>query len=123
MTIQNKSLTKADLNQFIGTENWYRHWAVKHILFTDGAKYVADAAGAHWLLDEITFTQVDNKQVAAEDFQLWKLTVRPDQTATLTCENGNCDVIFTKQLDYTDFPLDEIKFYFTNNVILLLSEY
>lgn len=122
MSTQNKSLSKGDLRQFTGTEHWYRHWAVRHITYTDGAKYVADTAGAYWLLDEIAFAQVD-KQLAAEGFQLWKLTVRPDRTATLICENGNGKAVFTKQLKYTDFPLDEISFYFTNNVILLPSEY
>jgi len=122
MSTQNKSLSKGDLRQFTGTEHWYRHWAVRHITYTDGAKYVADTAGAYWLLDEIAFAQAD-KQLAAEGFQLWKLTVRPDHTATLTCEDGNCNVVFTKQLEYTDFPLDEIKFYFTDKVILLPSEY
>jgi hypothetical protein len=123
MSKQNIPLTKADLGQFIGTEHWYRHWAVCRILFTDGAKYVADTAGAYWLLDEIAFAQMGNQKVAAEAFQLWKLTVRSDQTATLTCENGNGNAVFTKQLTYTDFPLDEIELYFTNNVILLPSEY
>ena len=123
MTIQNRPLTKADLGQFTGTEYWYRHWAVRSILYTDGAKYVADTAGAYWLLDEIAFAQKGNKQVAAEAFQLWKLNLRPDHTATLICEDGNGNVVFTKQLEYTDFPLDEIKFYFTDNVILLPSEY
>lgn len=123
MTTQNRPLTKADLGQFTGTERWYRHWAVRSILYTDGVKYVADTAGAYWLLDEIAFAQKGNKQVAAEAFQLWKLTVRPDHTATLICEDGNGNVVFTKQLEYTDFPLDEIKFYFADNVILLPSEY
>lgn len=123
MSTQNKTLTKADLRQFIGTEHWYRHWAVRHITYTDGAKYVADTAGAYWLLDEIAFAQSADKKVAAQAFQLWKLTVRPDCTATLTCEDGNYKVVFTKALGYTDFPLDEVKFYFTDNVILLTSEY
>ena len=123
MPTQNRPLTKAELGQFTGTEYWYRHWAVRSILYTDGVKYVADTAGAYWLLDEIVFAQKGNKQVAAETFQLWKLNLRPDHTATLICEDGNGNVVFTKQLEYTDFPLDEIKFYFTNNVILLPSEY
>lgn len=122
MSTQKPTITKADLRQFIGTEHWYRHWAIRRITFTDGAKYVADTAGAYWLLDEIAFAQ-GNKLVAAQAFQLWKLTVRPDHTAMLTCEDGNYKVIFTKALEYTDFPLDEIKFYFTDNVILLTSEY
>jgi hypothetical protein len=43
----------ADLHQFTGTEHWYRHALVKSVLFTDGAKYLADTAAAYWLLDEI----------------------------------------------------------------------
>ncbi len=51
MSIMTKTLNTADLAQFTGSENWYRH-AINHaVLFTDGAKYVADQAGAYWLLD------------------------------------------------------------------------
>jgi hypothetical protein len=117
------ALTKADLRQFSGSENWYRHGVNRKVLFTDGAKYVADTAGAYWLLDEIAIIQPYDKRVAAEKFQVWKLAVRPDQTATLTCEDGNGNAVFTKQIDYTDFPLEEIALYFTNNVIYLPSEH
>lgn len=118
-----KTLTLADLRQFTGSEHWYRHALHRKVLFTDGAKYVADTAGAYWLLDEIALVQRDEKRVAAEAFQLWKLVVRPDKTAILTCDNGNGRTVLTKHLDYTDFPLEEITFYFCNNVIHLPSEY
>jgi hypothetical protein len=122
MTNQAK-LTKSDLNQFTGSENWYRHGINRNILFTDGAKFVADQAGAYWLLDEIAIIQRHNKRVASEEFQFWKLAVRPDRTATLTCDDGNGTIVFTKEIEYTDFPLDEITLYFTNNVIYLPSEH
>ena len=54
---------------------------------------------------------------------MWKLRVNPGHTATLTCEDGNGRVMLTKALEYTDFPLAEITLYFTDNVILLPSEY
>jgi hypothetical protein len=31
--------------------------------------------------------------------------------------------VFTREIAFTDFPLDEITIYFTDNVILLPSEY
>lgn len=96
---------------------------VRQVLFTDGVKYMADKGGAYWLVDEIAFAQVGNKAVADESFQLWKLIVRPDATGTLTCENGNGNAVFTKELEFTDFPLDEITLYFTSDVIMLPSEY
>lgn len=117
------TLTIADLRQFSGTENWYRHGLNRKVLFTDGAKYVADTAGAYWLLDEIAIIQPYNQRVAAEAFQVWKLTGRPDQTATLTCEDGNGNKVFTKRIECTDFPLEEITLYFCNDVIHLPSEY
>ncbi len=119
---QTAKLTAADLNRFTGSENWYRHGINRSVLFTDGAKYVADQGGAYWLLDEIAITQRYDKRVAAEEFQAWKLAVRPDRTATLTCDDGNGNIIFTKQIDYTDFPLEEISLWFENNTIYLPSE-
>lgn len=54
---------------------------------------------------------------------MWKLSVRDDRTATLTCDDGNDTVVYRQELGYTDFPLPEITLYFTDNVILLPSEY
>ena len=116
-------LTRAELAQFTGSEHWYRHGLVRSIVFTDGAKYLADKGGAYWLLDEIALAQKYEQTVGAEEFQLWKLSVNADRTAILVCENGNCDVILRKELPFTDFPLEEVKLYYTNNTILLPSEY
>ena len=89
---------------------------------TDGAHHVAETGGAYWLIDEIAFGQSE-PHIAAEEFQVWRLKVTPDQTATLTCDDGNDRIILTKSINYTDFPLDEIGFYFTDNVIMLPNEY
>ena len=117
-----KTLAKSDLRQFTGTENWYRHSIVRKVLYTDGVQYVAQHGGAYWLIDEIAFAQCDPKY-AAEEFQFWKLTVDPRHSAILTCTDGNDRLISEKHISFTDFPLDEICFYFTGNVILLTSEY
>jgi hypothetical protein len=44
------------------------------------------------------------KAVAAEEFQAWKLTVKPDSAATHACEDGNDKVVFSKAIEFTDFP-------------------
>jgi uncharacterized protein (DUF736 family) len=116
-------LTPAELSQFTGSENWYRHGINRNVLFTDGAKYVADTGGAYWLLDEIAITQRYDKRVAAEEFQVWKLAVRPDRTATLVCDDGNDNIVYTQHIEFTDFPCDEITLWFANNVIYLPSEH
>lgn len=121
-TTKKKTLDEADLAGFTGSENWYRHFLGKS-LYTDGVKYVADNAGAYWLLDEIAINQMLPK-VKAEEFQLWVLKVDLEKrSGVLTCDDGNGNIVFTKKIDYTDFPLAEVRFYFTDNTILLPSEY
>ncbi len=117
-----KALTKADLHQFCGTEIWYRHSLVKNFHYTEGVHYVARKGGAYWLIDEIAFAQAEPK-VKAEHFQFWKLVVNPDTTAQLSCEDGNGGSVYSKQIEYTDFPLEDITFYFTDSVLLLPAEY
>ena len=68
------------------------------------------------------FDAIDQQDVFAGG-PCWKLLVRPDQTATLTCDDGNGNIVYRKTIEHTDFPLDEIAFYFIDNVILLPSEY
>jgi hypothetical protein len=124
-TMSNPKLSKADLRrQFFASENWYRHGLVRSILFTDGAKYVADAGGAYWLLDEIALAQRSEKAVMAEEFQVWTLKVNAaDHTAVLTCEDGNNHEVFRKAIPFTDFPVDAVTLWFANNTIYLPSEH
>ena len=117
------TLSEHDLAQFTGSDNWYRHGINRNVLFTDGAKHVADEGGAYWLLDAIAICQRSEPRVAAEDFQVWKLSVRPDRTATLVCEDGNDNAVYTQLVAFTDFPLDEITLWFANNVIYLPGEH
>jgi hypothetical protein len=123
ITTTTKTLSESELGQFTGSEHWYRHGLVRDVLFTDGAKYVAEHGGAYWLLDEIAFAQRLDKRVAAESFQVWKLTVNSNHTATLSCEDGNGKAVTSKSLEYTDFPLPNATLWFTENTILLPSEY
>ena len=116
------TITRADLSHFTGTENWYRHAIARNVLYTDGIKYLAERAGAYWLLDEIALAQ-SLPRIKAEPFQRWHLLVRPNHTARLTCDDGNYNIRLSKEISFTDFPLDEIAIYLTGNVIMLTSEY
>jgi hypothetical protein len=117
------SLDPAELSRFTGSEHWYRHGLVRSIVFTDGAKYIADQAGAYWLLDEIALAQRFDKKVGAQEFQVWKLAVNADDTAVLTCEDGNGNTVFSKAIEFTDFPRDGVELWFENNTIYLPSEH
>lgn len=119
----NKRLNAADLAQFTGSETFYRHSINRSVVFTEGAHYVAEAGGAFWLLDEIALIQPYDRRVAATPFQVWTLTVRKDSTAKLSCEDGNKNVVFTKEIPFTDFPLETITLWFANHTIYLPREH
>jgi hypothetical protein len=118
-----KQFASEIMNRFTGSEHWYRHWANRKILYTDGAHHVAEHGGALWLLDLIAIEQTYNKTVAAEEFQVWTLKVDlVRHTGQLTCEDGNGNVVFTKAIEFTDFPVAEITLWLENNTIYLPSE-
>ena len=111
------------LAQFTGSQNFYRHSLVREVLYTEGVEYVAETAGAYWLLDEIALAQRHIIPVKREDFQVWDLTVNAEQTATLTCGDGNGLEVYSKPVPFTDFPEPGIRFYYAVWVIHLPSEY
>ena len=93
------------------------------VLFTEGVKYVADTAGAYWLLDIICIANVYEPKVRGEEFQLWTLSVRDNAAGVVTCDDGNGRIVYEQALDVTDFPEPGIRLYFCNGTILLPSEY
>ena len=116
--------SRDDLRQFYGgTDSYYRHGINRNVLFTDGAKYVADEGGAYWLLDEIAIAQQHDKLLRGQPFQVWKLEVRPDHSATLRVEDGNYNLLLLRDIEFTDFPAIEITLWFSNNVIYLPIEH
>ena len=124
MSKQPEQLSPDVLKQFTGSEQWHRGCINRRVLFTDGAKHVADCGGAYWLLDEIALAQLHVKAVKAERFQVWTLKANVlKHTGILTCEDGNGNKVFEKALEFTDFPIPEITLWFTDNTILLPSEY
>ena len=113
---------KSHLRQFCGTENYYRY-PLNSILFTDGIKYLADNAGAYWLIDAISSYQTKNLK-GNYPFQIWELKVNTNNSCVLTMiEDTNCPEIVHQEIEYTDFSLDYIKLYFIDNILLLTSEY
>jgi hypothetical protein len=113
-----------DLAQFTGSETIYRHRG--GLTYTEGVKYLAEQAGAFWLIDAIASWQ-PSPQVKhdpmLQKIQFWKLRVNPDNSAILTCERDSDDVALTQEIEFTDFPLESVKLYLSNGVLLLPSEY
>lgn len=107
-----------NLSQFTGTEHWYRHPFSK-VTYTDGVKYFAETAGAYWFLDIAVCLPME---YPGEDFMSIALDVT-DGKAKLTVDDGNENVLMTKDIEPTDCPAGKYCFFLTNNVLMLTSEY
>lgn len=110
------------LKQFTGTEQWFRHEIYRLLTYTEGVQFLAENAEAYWLIGEILGAQYDSIEVKREPFQCWTLTTDKNR-GILTCEDGNGLAVFRKFIPFTDFPMKEIRLFFTNSVLLLPSEY
>ena len=107
-----------------GTEHYWRVCPFKNApVITDGVKIMIDMCEAYWLVNHISSYQVE-KRFQKEEFQVWRLVMKEDNKATLTCDDGNGHILKKEEITYTDFPLPEgIKLYLSNGVLLLPSEY
>lgn len=119
-----------NLKMFTGTEQWFRHPLCHNFLYTDGVKYFAEHCGngAYWLLDIIA-TEVAELQETEEFLvieltvdEIWIKGVGELNPARLTVTDGNGNELYENAL-FTDAPVGTWKFYLTNNVMLLPSEY
>lgn len=112
----------AQLGYFTGTTAYYRI-SPRHLL-TDGTKYVAEAAGAFWLMDAAASHL--NEIGAADWFVLIKLEVK-DSRALMIYEDGNGHEYARQEIPYTDFPMPSIQLYACWDgehwVLMLPSEY
>jgi len=111
-----------NLAQFTGTERYYR--LNRKCVITDGAKYLAETAGAYWLMDAAASYLME---LGTDDwFVLVRLVVN-DSKAVLTLEDGNGGIRAKQEIPYTDFPLSEQLIYANWDgehwVLMLPSEY
>jgi hypothetical protein len=116
---------EANLGQFYGTAQYHR---LGPMLLTDGAFYLAQRAGAFWLMVAITTAQPRlllhpkyGRDLA--EYQFWTLTVNPDRSAELLCERDTDQPVLKAQIKFTDFPLSKVKLYVEAGVILLPTEH
>lgn len=90
---------------FNGTDAWYQHSLNARLVYSDGIRTLAQAAGAYWLIDLIASHQTRALDVACGGFQLWTLT-REGKGFVITCQSDTGEVpVVMQRHEYTDFPL------------------
>ncbi len=116
------SFDSSQLSMFTGTEKYYRI-SRKHLL-TDGTKYVAETAGAFWMMDAVASHLCE---IGTQDwFVLVRVTVT-NKTVVMRYEDGNGNVQAEQAIPYADFPTPEFVLYACWDgehwVLMLPSEY
>jgi hypothetical protein len=118
---ERKTAIEAALAQHGGSLDRFRHWT-KHIIHTPGVEDMAKICSAYWLIDLVASHQITSS-VRAEEFQVWTLTVAADRTGLAVAEDGNGREIARQAIQFTDFPLGEIKLYLDQGTLMLPGEY
>jgi hypothetical protein len=109
---------RAGLEQFCGSPEVYRFSGLlPDVAVTEGVKYLADTAGAYWLLTDIGFEIMCNpSKYFNTDKVAWQLKVN-DRAGVLTALDYRGREITSKAYSYTSFPLEKI------TIMSTLSEY
>ena len=107
-----------ELDSFIGDLVRYRHPLNRSVIYTPGAKHLAEKAEAYWLIDAIAswigteaFLDGKKKDSRVGDWHVWELNVnRVDSTAVLEAKvDCNVEPFIVQSIPFTDFPLDKIE--------------
>lgn len=111
--IRTREKIERDLQNFCGTTSYHRFSILfQNFLLTDGARYVAEQCGACWLFDLIATHQsnpkVKNNPYLQNSIQFWTLNVENEQGIVM-CEWDIEQVVLKEKIDYTDFPLPQIR--------------
>lgn len=103
---------------FIGTARYYRVFGA---LVTDGVKYLMHNGYSWFVTDAIAVLKFKPK-LKAESFLTVELHLAEDSEADLIITDGNENTLYRQHYDFTDAKRD-LKLYFSNNVLMLASEY
>jgi len=108
------TLTHDQLSQFTGDLVRYRHGLNRRVIYTPGVQFLAERAGAYWLIDVIAsyltpafIEQAARADVRIAEMQFWRLDVSEDGTAVVTARaDTGCEPFVSQEIPFTDFPLE-----------------
>lgn len=110
-------LSHSDLRHFTGSLERFRHPLNPRVIYTPGVRFLAEQAGAYWLLDVIASyvgSEIMKQAVVDDDrlafMQFWRLDVLNDSgMAVVSCSaDSSEDPAISQVIHFTDFPLDHV---------------
>ena len=114
-----------NLSQFHGSEVMYK-MPLFNTRYTEGIKYLADAADCHWLVTDVSImgkSLLEKSYFVTVDFKKCHPQTKGGPMATISYGDGNGKLFCSQEYGYTDFPMEELRLYFVNNTLMLPSEY
>lgn len=121
------NIIKVRLQYFNGSEVFY-HIPLLRTRFTDGIKYLAEAAECFWLVTDssvVAKSLRDCSSWVTIDFKRLPEDKRESSgyEAEIIYSDGNDNILERHGYNVTDFPLDELRLFFVNDTLMLPSEY
>ncbi|MFY0712615.1 hypothetical protein J1D01_02980 [Seonamhaeicola sp. NFXS20] len=115
------------LQYFNGSEMFY-HIPLLRTRFTDGIKYLVNAAACFWLVTDTSVVAKSLKERSSWvtiDFKRLPEKEREASgyEAVIIYSDGNDNILEEHGYTMTDFPLDELRLFFVNDTLMLPSEY
>ncbi len=126
MILKSKQLIE-QLQGFCGSITCYKIPLVK-ARYTEGVKYLADQAQCHWLVTDTAVVCKSLKNKSTFIVILFKrnstsVQERTHKEAKITYADGNGTILLEQEYEYTDFPLDELRLFFVDDMLMLPNEY
>ena len=122
MDFMEQNALRAELRQFTGSTEFYRHFS-NAVIYTEGVRYLARKAGLYWLIDLIASLQPRAlKDRMLREFQLWELRIANGK-AVLVCLRDSDDEAFRIPLKFADSALDYVRLYLEGGTLMLPSEH
>lgn len=118
------------LRQFTGSEQLFKSWCSRRIVYTVGIQYLAKEAKCYWLIVEIALVMLPKLLKNNPDsFYSIQFSVYADHTASIVVGDGNDNIYLEHKINWTDFPETEepIQLYLCDSgdhyCLMLPSEY
>ncbi|RXG21900.1 DUF6876 family protein [Leeuwenhoekiella marinoflava] len=126
MCTQSKQIQE-HLQGFCGSETCYSIPMFK-TRYTEGVKYLAEAAQCYWLITDaavITKSLKHKSSFLVIYFKRFSKEVqaRLQKEAQITYADGSGTILFQQDYELTDLPLDELRLFFVENMLMLPNEY
>lgn len=128
--MSNSAFSLNSLKAFTCSEELFRHFLNKRLVYTEGVQYLAGSAKCYWLMTDIAVKYFPALLKKHRDrFYLINFIAYSDGPGLISIEDGNDKIHLTDKISYTDFPEKDvsIKLYLVDGgdhyCLMLPSEY